>query len=157
MVQNTAHFRVQHTDQLTTVRYIDAQQTLDGEAEGVFLVHRRHIVETIQIRDVLKIGARFHQLFGAAVQQTDMRIDASYQLAIQFQHQTQHAVRCRVLWAEIDGELAIIHRPRMRGQVVLVILERINSSTERARRGFVSVSHYTQAPAFSSPGRTCTG
>src|SRR5690606_18908894 len=97
-----------------------------------------------------------HQLLGAAMQQADMRIDASHQLTVQLQHQTQHAVRGRVLRAEVDGELAVVHRPRVRGQAVFVVLERIDRLGGRRRRRVVAVSHYL-APAFSSPGRTGAG
>jgi hypothetical protein len=46
------------------------------------------------------------QLLGAAVQQADMRIDALDDLAVELQHQAQHAVRRRVLRAEVDVEVA---------------------------------------------------
>lgn len=106
VVQDPADFRVQNPDDLATDRHLDAEQLLDGQAEGVFLVHRRHVVEAVEVRNVLQIGPRFHQLLGAAMQQADVRIDAFDDFAIQLQHQTQHAVRGRVLRAEVDVELA---------------------------------------------------
>jgi hypothetical protein len=36
-----------------------------------------------------------------------MGIDPLNDLAIEFQHETQHAVRCRVYRPKIDGKLAI--------------------------------------------------
>ncbi|EKD61965.1 MAG: hypothetical protein ACD_54C00003G0001 [uncultured bacterium] len=72
----------------------------------MFLVHRCHIVQPVEIRQVLKIGPAFHQLFGATVQQADMRVAAFDNLAVQLQHQTQNAMRCRVLRAEVDVEIA---------------------------------------------------
>ena len=87
-------------------RHLDAEQLLDGEAEGVLLVHRRDIVEPIEIGHVLEVGARLHQLLGAAMQQADMRIDALDDLAVEFEHEAQHAVRRRMLRAEIDREIA---------------------------------------------------
>ncbi len=90
----------------------------------MLLVHRRDIVEPVEIRDRLQIGLVLDQLLGAAMQKTDMRIDARDHLAVQFQDETQHAMRGRMLRPEIDGEVA---------QVLLV---------------------HGQAfgPAFSSPG-----
>src|SRR5262249_52817417 len=46
------------------------------------------------------------QLLGAAVEKPDMRIDALDHLAVELQHQAQHAVRRRVLRPEINGEIA---------------------------------------------------
>jgi hypothetical protein len=48
------------------------------------------------------------QLFGAAMKQANMRIDALDHLAIELQHEAQHAVRRRMLRAEIDREVAEI-------------------------------------------------
>ena len=72
----------------------------------MLLVHRRDIVEPVEIRDRLQIGLVLDQLFGAAMQQADMRIDAGDDLAVELQHQAQHAVRGRMLRSEIDGEIA---------------------------------------------------
>jgi hypothetical protein len=43
------------------------------------------------------------QLFGGAVQQADVRVGALDDFAVQLQHQAQHAVRGRVLRAEVQG------------------------------------------------------
>ncbi len=73
----------------------------------MLLVHRRDIIEPVEIRDRLQIGLLLDQLFGAAMQQADMRIDALDDLAVELQHETQHAVRRRMLRTEIDGEIAL--------------------------------------------------
>ena len=72
----------------------------------MLLIHRRDIIEPVEIGHRLQIGLGLDQLFGAAMQQADMRIDARDDLAVQLQHKAQHAVRCRVLRAEIDREIA---------------------------------------------------
>ena len=105
VVQDAANFGIKNADQRSTTRNFSAGQTFDGQAPSVFLVHRRHVVETVEIRKVLQIGAAFHQLFGATVQQTDMRVAAFNNLTVQFQNQTQHAVSRRVLRAEVDVEV----------------------------------------------------
>jgi hypothetical protein len=43
---------------------------------------------------------RLDQLLGAAMQQADMRIDALDHLAVELEHEAQHAVRGRMLRAE---------------------------------------------------------
>ena len=40
------------------------------------------------------------------MQQADVRIDALDHLAVELQHQPQHAVRGRMLRPEVDGEVA---------------------------------------------------
>jgi hypothetical protein len=77
-----------------------------ASAEGVLLVHRRDIVEAVEIGHRLQIGLVLDQLLGAAMQQADMRIDALDDLAVQFEHEAQHAVRRRMLRTEIDVEVA---------------------------------------------------
>ena len=105
VVQDTADFRVQDPDQRGTAGHFDTAKLFDGQTPCMFLVHRRHIVEAVEIRQVLQVGAAFHQLFGATVQQADVRVAAFNDLAVQLQHQTQHAVRRRVLRAEVDVEV----------------------------------------------------
>ena len=83
-------------------------QLLDGERIGVLLIHRRHVVEPVEIRQRLEIGLVLDQLLGAAMQQPDMRIDALDHLAVELEHEAEHAVRGRMLRPEIDGELAVV-------------------------------------------------
>ncbi len=72
----------------------------------MLLVHRRDVVEPVEVADRLQVGLVLDQLLGAAVQQADVRIDALHDLAVQLQHEAQHAVRRRVLRPEIEMELA---------------------------------------------------
>ena len=72
----------------------------------MLLVHRRDVVEPVEIGDRLQIGLVLDQLLGAAMQQADMRIDALDDLAVELQHEAQHAMRRRMLRPEVDGEVA---------------------------------------------------
>ena len=51
----------------------------------------------------------FDQLFGAAMQQTHMRIGALDHLAIHLQHKAQHAMRRWMLRPEIHGDWLDLH------------------------------------------------
>ncbi|MNK90567.1 hypothetical protein D3C87_1106250 [compost metagenome] len=104
--QDAADFRIKHADQLAAHRDFETQQLFDGERKSVFLVHRRDVVETVEIGNGLQIGLGLDQLFGAAMQKTDMRIDALDDFAVQLQNQTQHAVRGRMFRTEVDREIA---------------------------------------------------
>ena len=70
----------------------------------MLLVHRRHVVEPIEVADRLQIGLVLDQLLGAAVQEADVGVDAFHDLAVQLQHEAQHAVGRGVLGAEVDVE-----------------------------------------------------
>jgi hypothetical protein len=71
----------------------------------MLLVHRRHVVEPIEIRDRLQVRLVLDQLLGATVQKPDMRVDPLNYLAIQLEHETQHAVCRRMLRPEVNGEV----------------------------------------------------
>ena len=49
----------------------------------MLLVHRRNVIEAVQIRQRLQIGLMLHKLFRAAEQEANMRINALYNLAFQ--------------------------------------------------------------------------
>jgi hypothetical protein len=48
----------------------------------VLLVHRRDIVEPVEVRDRLEIGLVLDEFFRAAVEKADMRIDAGHDFAV---------------------------------------------------------------------------
>ena len=102
--QQPADLVVEHADELGALGHLEAEQLLAGEAEGVLLVHRRHVVEAVEVADGLQIGLVLDQLLGAAVQQADVGVDAVDDLAVQLQDKAEHAMRCRVLGTEVDIE-----------------------------------------------------
>ena len=69
-------------------------------------IHRRDIIEPIEIGHVLQVGPRLHEFFGAAMQQADMWINSLDHLAIELKHQAQHAMRRRMLGSKVDREVA---------------------------------------------------
>ncbi len=142
MAENAADLGIQHPDQAGAARNLDTRQPFDGHAPGMFLIHRRDVIQPVQIGQVLQIGAAFHQLLGAAMQQPDMRVTAFDHLPVQLQHQPQDAMRGRVLRAEVDVEVAdaLFAGQRVGRTVVIDIVADI------------AVHHF--APCFSSPGRT---
>ncbi len=92
-------------------------ETLDRERVGVLLIHRRDVVEPVEIGHVLQIGARLHQLLGATMQEADVGIDAFDHFPVEFEHEPQDAVRRRMLGPEVDREVAEVlfgHRTALR-------------------------------------------
>ncbi len=73
----------------------------------MLLVHWRDVIEPVEIRNRLQIGLMLDQFFGAAVKQTDVRVDALDDFAVKFKHETQHPVSRRMLRTEIDREVAL--------------------------------------------------
>jgi hypothetical protein len=71
----------------------------------MLLVHRRDVIKPIKIADRLRIGFVLDQLFSASMEQSNMRIDAPYNLAIKFQDEAQNAVCRGVLRPEIYREV----------------------------------------------------
>ncbi len=104
--EQAADLGIEHADQLGALGHLQLEQLLAGQAEGVLLVHRRDVVEPVEVADRLQVGLVLDQLLGAAMQQADVRIDALDHLAVQLQHQPQHAVRGRMLRPEVDVEVA---------------------------------------------------
>ncbi len=115
MRQEPANLGVKDANELRAARDRDAAQALHRERVSVLLIHRRDIIEPVEIGHVLQIGARLHQLLGAPMQKADMGIDPLDHLAVELQHQTQHAVRRRMLRSKVDREIAKVllfrHRP----------------------------------------------
>ena len=106
VVQDARDLVEQRADVLRALRHLDAEQLLDGAHIAVLVAHHGHIVQTVHVADGLIVRLVFGQLFGAAMQQPDMRIGAFDDFAVHLQHQTQHAVRGRMLGAEVQGVIA---------------------------------------------------
>jgi hypothetical protein len=100
MRQDAADLAIEHADQLAAARHRDAEQLFRREAERMLLVHRRDVIEPVEIRDRLQIGLLLDQLFGAAMKQTDMRIDALDDFAVELQHEPQARRAPRMLRPE---------------------------------------------------------
>ena len=110
MREEPADLAIEHADELRAPRHREPEQLLRREAEGVLLVHRRDVIEPVEIRDRLQIGLVLDQLLGAAVQEADVRIDALDDLAVELHHEAQNPMRRRVLRPEVHGEVAEILR-----------------------------------------------
>jgi hypothetical protein len=106
MRQQAADLAIEHPDELAAPWNRNAEQPLDRERIRMLLIHRCDIVEPIEIGHILKVGARLHEFFGAAMQEADMRVDPLDHLAVELEHQAQHPMRRRMLRPEVDREVA---------------------------------------------------
>ena len=103
MIQDARDLVEHHADVLRAQRHFDAEQLLDRHAVRVLVAHHRHVVEPVHVRQRLDEGLVLGELFGGPVQQADVRIGALDHLAVELEHQAQHAVRRRMLRPEIHG------------------------------------------------------
>jgi hypothetical protein len=78
-------------------------QLLDGQAVGVLVGHHGHVVQPVHVGQRLDVGLALGQFFSGTVQQADVRVGALDDLAVQLQHQAQHAVGGRMLRPEVQG------------------------------------------------------
>ena len=95
-----------HADVLGADRHLDTEQLLDRHHVGVLVAHHGGVVEPVHIRHCLDEGPVLGELLRGAMQQPDVRVGALDHLAVEFQHQPQHAVRGRVLRPEIHRVIA---------------------------------------------------
>ena len=102
VIEDAGELCKQHADILGAERHFEIEQLLDRQHIAMLHAHRRNIIEPIKIGQRLQIGLVLDQLFGAAMEQTDMRIDAFDDLAIQLHDHPQHAMGRRMLRAEVD-------------------------------------------------------
>ena len=104
-----------HPDVLGPRRRFDPQQLLDRQDIAVLVGHHGYIVQTVHVTDALVVGLGLRQFLGGAMKQPDVGVGAHHHLAIHFQDQPQHAVRGRMLRAEVHGvALKLSHRPPAR-------------------------------------------
>ena len=78
------------------------QQPFDRHAVGMLVHHHGHVVQTIHVGHGLQEGPGLGKLFRTAMQQADVRVGALDDLAVELQHQTQHAVRGGMLRAKVQ-------------------------------------------------------
>ena len=90
-------------DVLGADRHVDAEELLDRQAVGVLVAHHRDVVEPVHVGQRLDVGARLGELLGGAVQEADVRVGALDHLAVELEHEAQHAVRRRMLRPEVQG------------------------------------------------------
>ena len=82
MVQDPADFRIDDPDQACPARHRGVGQLFNRQTPSVFLVHGCHIIQPVEIGQVLQVSPALHQLFSAAMEQADMGIAAFNNLAV---------------------------------------------------------------------------
>ena len=82
----------------------DAEQLLDAHAVHGLVEHRGDVVHAGAERDALSPGPELHVLLDAGVEVADARAQLGDPLALDLEHDAQHAVSGRVLGAHVEHE-----------------------------------------------------
>ena len=106
VVENAGDFVEHGADVLRPDRRLDTQQFFDRQHIAMLVAHHGNVIKAIHVADALIVGLALGQLFGTTMQQANMRVSALDHLTVHFQHEAQHAMRCRMLRAKIHGVVA---------------------------------------------------
>ena len=106
MIQDSRDLVEHHADVLRAQGRLYAEQLFDRPDIGVLIAHHRHVIQPVHVADRLVEGFALGELLGRAVQEPDVRVGLLNHFAVHFQHQTQHAVRRRMLGPEVHGVVA---------------------------------------------------
>ena len=99
--------RHDHAPVLGPLRRLDAAQLLDRQ-HAAEVVHRRgDVVGAVGPGDDLGVAVVLAQLLGAPVQVADDRVAVDDQLAVELEHDPQHAVGAGVLRPHVEGHQAL--------------------------------------------------
>src|SRR5450830_646975 len=103
VVEDTSNLIEHDTDILRANRHFNTHELFNRHHICMLVGHHGHIIQTIHIGHRLQISTILSELFSGSMQETDMRVSALNHFAIKLQHQTQHAMRCWVLWTKVHG------------------------------------------------------
>ncbi len=106
----------EHPHPLRLRRHLELEQLLDREHEHELVVLVADVVDPLGERDALPVRLRLHRLLEAGVEVADHGRDADDLLAVEVDDQAQHAVRRRVVRAEVDLEDVLARRAAPRGR-----------------------------------------
>jgi hypothetical protein len=107
MRKKPADLAKEHSDELRSLWKLEAQQFLRRETEGMLLIHRRDIIQPVEIRQRLQVSLIFDELLGAAMQKPDVGIDTSHHFPVKFEHESEHTVSRRMHRSEIYREVSL--------------------------------------------------
>ena len=89
---------------------VDAEQLLGGERERQLVEERRGVVHAGDVRGALEVGEVLTRLLHAGVQVADDRLRAQHGLALELEHEAQHAVGAGVLRTHVDDHGLVVGR-----------------------------------------------
>jgi hypothetical protein len=88
VIQQTGDFIEHYANILRPQRHLYAGQFLDRQNIGMFVTHHRYVIKPVHVGQGLQKSLVLGQFLGGPVQQSDVRVGALDDLAIQLQNQT---------------------------------------------------------------------
>ena len=123
---------------LHALRHLEAEQLLDAQRVGQAVRLRGQVVHPLDERDHLLPLLLLGGLLDAGVQVADRRHHRLDDLAIELQHQAQHAVRAGVLRPHVDGHRFGAQFSHGRTHAVSVRLRALHAIALEVRAGTAS-------------------
>ena len=115
---------VDHAQPLRALGDLLVEQALHGHAERHRVEVVREVVHPLDERDDLPVLLVLAALLDAGVDVADDRLDVAHDLALERREQPQHAVRGRVVRADVDREELVVllaHRLHRHGALALAV------------------------------------
>ena len=152
-----------HAQVLRPWRDVDTEQPLHSQREAEVVEQRRQVVHAVRVRDALLVVVPLEVLLEAGVQVPDVGPALAHHLAVEVEHQAQHAVRRRVLrtHVELHGLLVQLHQvhcvePVLDAEDVAAVLVLLGDGVARRRRARRWQRGHRVSPGMSR-GRSCAG
>ena len=98
----------EHPDPVGAGRHLDAEERLDGKREDQLVVERRQVVHAGDVGGPLDVGQLLGGLLHAGVEVADHRLGPQHRLAVELDHEPEHAVGRRVLGAHVDDHGLVV-------------------------------------------------
>lgn len=133
MVQDSGDFAKESSDVLGTIGDLNVEKLLDSKSKALLVCHHGDIVQTVEVRQSLKIGLVLDQLFRSSVQQADVRIGSDDFFTTELENQSQHTMGGRMLGSEVDSVVSDF-------AILDAVFERLLGGTLGLGRGAVGVA-----------------
>ena len=133
---------VDHAQVLRARRDLEVEQRLDRAAERHRVEVVREVVHPLDDRDDLPVALVLRGLLDAGVEVADDRLDVAHDLALERGQQAQHAVRRRVVRADVERQQLVVLGVRDVGELVRVLHLPVREARGAARGVDLAHSHH---------------
>ncbi|GMT36090.1 hypothetical protein PFISCL1PPCAC_27387, partial [Pristionchus fissidentatus] len=105
MVLDTSQLAEEGSNVLCTGRNVDAEQFLNRERPRLLVAHHGDVVQTIHVRESLRVGLVLDEFLSRSMQKTNVRNGFDDNLSFQFENESEHSVSCGMLRSEVENHV----------------------------------------------------
>ena len=116
----------EHADPRGPRRHLDLEQLLGREREHELVVERREVVHAGDVGAALHVGQLLAGLLHPGVEVADDRLRAQHDLAVELEHEAQHAVGAGVLRPHVDDHRLVV------GELGVDVVGQVRNAQHRA-------------------------